>query len=108
MDRVYIPPPNAQLFYAETVHDRIKSQIEGAAEDLKEGQSLFVEFLLTDGRRVVPTYIGFHNPNFIIVYGEDAAGNRMKALLPHTDIQAVITVLNKPAERKAIGFQSRE
>src|SRR3990172_4603321 len=104
MDLMNVPPPKAQLFYAETVHARIESQIEDSAKKLKEGQSLLVEFLLNDGRRVVPTYIGFHNPNFIIVYGEDAAGNRMKALLPHTDIQAVITVLNKPAERKAIGF----
>ncbi len=108
MDRIYMPPPKAQLFYAEMVHDRIESQIESAGEDLKEGQSLLVEFLLNDGQRVRPGYIGFQNPNFIVLYGKDASGNEMKVLLPHTNIQVVITVLNKPADRNAIGFQSRE
>ena len=108
MDPIYVPPPKAELFYAETVHARIEAYIEEAAQELKESQSLLVEFPLNDSRVIMPNYIGFHNPSFIVVYGEDANGNEMKALLSHTNIQLIITVLNEPAERKAIGFQSRE
>ena len=108
MEPTYLPPPEPQLFYAKTVHDRIETQIEEAAKELKEGQSLLVEFPLSDGRVIIPNYIGFHNPSFIVVYGEDAKGNEVKALLSHTNLQLIITVLNKPAEKKAIGFQSRE
>ena len=108
MDSIYIPRVKAELFYAETVHARIQTQIEQAAEELKHGQSVLVEFLLNDGQRIVPHYIGYHNPNFIVMYGQDASGNETKVLLPHTNIQVVVTILNKPAERKPIGFQGRE
>ena len=103
-----MPRIKAELFYAETVHARIQSQIEETAKDLKDGQSILVEFLLNDGQRIIPNFIGYHNPNFIVVYGQDASGNQTKVLLPHTNIQVVVTILNKPAERNPIGFQGRE
>lgn len=104
-----IAPANIkpQLFYARTVHDRIESQITDATQALGEGQSLLVEVLLNDGRVIQPTQFGFHNPNFVVVYGTDANGNEVTVLVSHTNIQIVLTVLNKPSERKPIGFQKQ-
>jgi hypothetical protein len=104
----YMMTPKAEFFYANIVHARIKSQIDEVAKKIKDGQSLLVEFPLNDGRIIIPQYIGFQNPNFILVYGQDANGNEIKALLPHTNIQLVITVLNKPSDKKPIGFQNQE
>jgi hypothetical protein len=86
MDRLYMPPPKPAAYYADDVHDRIEKQINDAAEDLKEGQSILVEVVLNDGRVIIPTYFGYHNPVFIVVYGKDANGNEMKALVPYMNI----------------------
>ena len=94
-------------FYAETTHARIESQIMESQNELKEGQSLSVEFILADGRKIIPNYIGYHNIMFIVLYGEDEHGNEIKILLHHTNAQVVITKLNKPQETKKIGFQQR-
>ena len=101
----YIPPPDPKLFYAETVCNRIEKLIAETAEKLTDEQSILAEVPLGNGQSLTATFFGFQNPNFILVYGLDANGNEVTALLPHTNIQVIITVLNKPAERKSIGFQ---
>jgi hypothetical protein len=100
--------PEAKLFYADTVHARIQDLINRRNNDLKEGQSLLVEVLLNDGRAILPSFFGFQNPSFIIAKGTDNNGNDIVALIPHTSIQIVMTVLNEPAKRTPIGFQSND
>ena len=100
-------PQRAQLFYADTVHQRIEENVNTRMKELKEGQSLSVEVILHD-RRIMPTFFGYHNPNFILVYGEDDYGNEVEALISHTEIQIAMTVLNKPTKKKPIVFQSRK
>jgi hypothetical protein len=41
--------------------------------------------------------------NFIAVYGENANGRKLRALILHTEIQIAITVLNTPPEKQPIG-----
>jgi len=43
------------------------------------------------------------NSNLIAVYGENADGSKLRALISHTEIQITITVLNTPPEKKPIG-----
>ncbi len=103
----FIKPPKLEIL-ADMIHDRIEQQIDDATKKLTEGQSLLVEFILKDGRIILPSYIGYHNPTFIVVYGQDSNGNETKALIPHTMVEIVVTILNKPNERKPIGFQGRD
>ena len=100
-------PQRAQLFYAETVHQRIEENINTRMKELKQGQSLSVEVILHD-RRIMPTFFGYHNPNFIIVYGEDDNGHEVEALISHTEIQIAMTILDKPTKKKPIVFQSHK
>ena len=108
MHPIYVPPPKPELFYAETVYERIEKLLVESAKNIKEGQSLQVEIPLSGGRIIFPCYFGYQNPNFIIVYGEDSNGNEVKAFLPHTNIEILVTIFNKPSERKPIGFQGRD
>ena len=98
---------DAKLFYANEVHARIESLIEATNKDLEEGQSLSVHFILNDGSQIIPTFIGYQNPNFVTVNSIDLNNNEIQVLLSHTNIQIVITILNKPNDRKPIGFQSK-
>lgn len=97
----------ATLFYADLVHARIESLITEMYQDLKDGQSLLVEFILNDGTRIIPASVGYQNPNFIIIHTLSPSNDDVSVYLSHTDIQFVITILNKPSERKPIGFQGK-
>ncbi len=101
-----IPPP-PQLFYAETVYERIEKLLADALRSLKEGQNLLVEVPPSGGRVILPSYFGYQNPNFIIVYGEDEDGREVRAFLQHTNIEIIATVIDKPMERKPIGFKGQ-
>ena len=53
-----------------------------------------------------PRVLGLVAPlqfNFIAVYGENANGRKLRALILHTEIQIAITVLNTPPEKQPIG-----
>jgi hypothetical protein len=103
----YVPPrpsPSPELFYAETVYQRIEKLLTSALKKLKDGQNLLVEVPLNHGRVIFPSHFGYQNPNFIIVYGQDENGNEVRAFLQHTSIQIITTIIDKPEERKSIGF----
>jgi hypothetical protein len=96
------------LFYAETVHDRIERLIKSSEKKLKEGQSLKVEVLLNNGNTILPDFFGYQNPCFIIVNGKNANGDEVEALISHTNIQILFTIINKQTGKSSIGFQVRD
>ncbi len=98
--------PEARLFYAKMVHDRIQSLVLEETRKLTGEQSILVEVPISNGKMITAHSFGYQNPNFVLVQGIDENGNNTTALLSHTCIQVIITTLNKTSERPKIGFQS--
>jgi hypothetical protein len=100
---------SAQLFYADTVHDRIEKLVEEAIADAPEGSVAFVVVILPDGTKINAEYFGYQNPNFIVVDGQDKSGNQIRVLISHTAINVMIYYafdVEEPPKRP-IGFQVR-
>ena len=94
---------------ADWYHERIEMHVNEFAKGLKDNELLAVDVILNDGTRLNAQWFGYHNPNMITVSGTDSSGREVQALLPHTNIQIVMTKMRKsPGEKKgAIGFQTR-
>jgi len=93
---------------ADWYHERLESHIREYQEELADDEDMSVAVILSNGRSIAATWFGYHNPNMITVYGVDEYGNEVKLLLPHTNIQVVLTKTKKGPERRSIGFQTRE
>ena len=98
-------PSVSHSFYAETVYDRIQKLLNEKNRQLREGQSLSVEVPLSNGLTIQASSFGYQNPNFIIVYSTDTDGQDIEAYIQHTKIDLVVTAINKPNERRRIGFK---
>lgn len=110
MDKEIVVPdfPDLKIprYYAHVVYRRIQGQIAEIVSQLKAGDGISVTVPLADGSAVEVREFGYQNPNFILVYGTDDTGTRVIAMIPHTVIQVVITVIKEQGDKKRppIGF----
>lgn len=94
-----------RLFYADVVYDHIQREVRAQEKALEPGQALAVEVLLLDGSVLSVVSFGFHNPNFVTVDGFTQKGTFVHALVQHTQIQVVITIVSeRDARTRQIGF----
>jgi len=93
-------------FLADVVFERIKDHWEIIFAQLKENESLVILVFLPSGFYIAADRIGYHLPNFITASGVDSQGNRVTALLSHTNVPIVFQVVPRDpqVERKPIGF----
>ena len=106
----YIPKPEARVFYAEVIYERIEEHIESAQSKASTDQDVFVFAVLSDGSRIPVDELGFHNPGFIVIYNKDEEGNKSEVIISHTNVQIIINTLNKSPQEPAtqprrIGFR---
>jgi len=111
MTQYHLPPVTIPRDYklADTYHERIEQNVREFMDELKDDEVLSVTVILSDGQRVHAEWFGYHNPSMIIVAGKDDSGNTVQALLPHTNIQILLTATKKQPDQKKrpIGFQTR-
>ena len=109
--QIPISIPNLRDYnLADWYHERIEEHINEFAKDLAADEDLLATIVLADGRNIKATWFGYHNPNMIVVEGIDGADNDVKVLLPQTNIQILLTKIEKGKnqKRKILGFQQRE
>ena len=113
MDEMNRPLPYSssfkpRRFYADEVYGRIEKHIGDVIRNSREDEDIVVSVPLPDGSRLQVREFGFHNPNFIIVYGIDleTRDSTTTALISHTNIQVLINTIKKQKEqpRREIGF----
>jgi len=95
--------------YADWYHERIEHQIEDFSQELEDDEDIVARVILNDGQQILATWFGFHNPNMLVIDGRDNAGNEVRVLAPHTNVQIIIRKVNRAdqTERRRIGFQTR-
>jgi hypothetical protein len=107
----FTPPSDLGKYErAEWFQERIEIQMDEFSRELKANEQLQVSVILSDGRIVYPTWFGYHNPNMLVIDGEDQNGRSVRLLIPHSNVQVLLTAV--PGEghekRPPIGFQARE
>jgi len=89
--------------------ERIEQQIAEFRANLQPGDQMAVVVVLNDGQRILPTWFGYHNPNMLVIDGEDQKGRDVRLLVAHTNVQIVLTRIEEGDELTSpmIGFQPR-
>lgn len=99
----------AELGYAGILHDRLMAQIRDFEEGLGEDEEL-AGMIATFGQAVLVRIldVGYHNPYFMVFYGEDLETNERVQLVQHVNQVSVLfrAVPKSPSVAKArrIGF----
>jgi len=99
----------AELGYAGILHDRLMAQIRDFENDLGEDEEL-AGMIATFGQAVLVRIldVGYHNPHFMVFYGEDLETNERVQLVQHVNQVSVLfrAVPKSPTVAKArrIGF----
>ena len=99
----------AELGYAGILHDRLMAQIRDFENDLGEDEEL-AGMIATFGQAVLVRIldVGYHNPYFMVFYGEDLETNERVQLVQHVNQVSVLfrAVPKSPTVAKArrIGF----
>ena len=105
MDSMYIKPPDAKLFYAELIYERLQNQLESISRKVNDGEAVVLEVLLPNGNVFRPNDIGYHNPGLIVFYANDEDGRQSKLLVSHTNINVLMSIVKKDEEiKRQIGF----
>jgi hypothetical protein len=100
------------LGYARVLYDRLCVQMREFEESLGEGEEL-AGLLASFGREMLVriTDIGYHNPYFMVFYGEDLASNERVQLVQHvSQVSVLFKAVPKPSEvpqARRIGFGAR-
>lgn len=100
--------PKPRRFYANIVYERIQAYISNAIGRAQPNEAIIVFVPLADGSRLQVEEFGFHNPNFIIVYGKDEkTNNSVEVLVSHTGIQVLLSVVKQQEQspKPRIGFR---
>jgi hypothetical protein len=94
---------------ASAVRSWIESQYRKKLGSLAPDEDLLVAVLLHNGQTVQVTHFSFAGPNLVIVEGFDGQGQNVTALMAHTSIQVVMTVVKRPEQEKKkppLGFST--
>ena len=90
---------------ADTFYERLRYQIEEIEKELAGDEQLAVVHYNSAGQPFMVRDIGYHNPNLIILYGQDADNNECSILAHMNTIQLVlIRVKVKEVKPYRIGF----
>ena len=94
---------------ADTFYDRLRQHIEGTQNQLKKDEQLVLYYYNQTGERILVTDMGYHNPNLIILYGQDSNGNECSVIAHMQSVQLVVKILKleNKAERRTIGFLNK-
>tara|TARA_R110001606_G_C15372631_1_gene649685 strand:+ start:1661 stop:1999 length:339 start_codon:yes stop_codon:yes gene_type:complete len=99
----------ARYDMAEWTHEFLEEEINDFYKDLKDDEQPSVSIVLNGGHLIFPTWLGYQNPNFIIVEGVDTQNREIRALVSHEQVQLIMTVIKHEPESEypKIGFQAR-
>ncbi|MBD2458258.1 hypothetical protein H6G80_29855 [Nostoc sp. FACHB-87] len=98
----------SEIFLARTFYQRLKYHIKETQANLSEDEHLAIYFCNKAGEMILIEDIGYHNPNLIILYGQDLTGNPSNLLVHVESVELVLKVLkieNEPeVKKRRIGF----
>ena len=99
----------ANYSMAEWTHEFIEEEINDFCEDLKDDERPSVSIVLNGGNVIFPKWLGYQNPNFIIVEGVDTQSREVRVLVSHEHVQLVMAAIKEEPESEypKIGFQAR-
>ena len=77
--------------YASKTYEKLKELIHDCELEKEEDEAIFVYVLLNDGSRLIVTYLGYYDPDLLIVGCVDEDGYEQKALVHKSSIQILVT-----------------
>jgi len=86
---------------------RIAAYFNEVMSEVGEGEELSIEAILLDGDRIRVSYLGFHDPNLILVQGHDRNDKKVDVMMHHHHIQLFIQMSKSTTEKPKmqVGFQ---
>lgn len=95
------PPDSASSYQA-----RIQKQVTSMQSRVAADETLAVILVLPDGGNIFVTWMGYSDPNMLIVDGFDANEHAVRVLVPHVSAHILLaTVKRDERKQKPIGFE---
>jgi hypothetical protein len=91
---------------AEECFRKLRQQIELTQNELREGEQLEVYYASRSDERVLVSRIGYLEPHWLILYGQDDQQNDCKVLAPLLSVDLTLKLVRHgaPEKRRTISF----
>lgn len=101
------PPRNYAL--ADAFYEALEESIEEFQEKLEADQQIIATYETPRGEEIIVRDIGYQNPNMMIFYGEDSAGQFTSVLIHMNAAHLILKAIRvaRDEETRRIGFRGQ-